>query len=143
MNTYKFYIKTFFTIIFWILVNSNTYSQTSRHVFISVKFKTVNVEKDYDHLSRLKVYMNGINLITSSVKPESKLNKIRLSVNPGKYHIRLVKESFYQQKWQEHTIANNFAIDCSAEQTIELNKNLSLKIIFDLDKGTNIKPEWN
>lgn len=116
-------------------------AQQTKSVKLTVKYKADNIEKGYDHLSRLVLYINGQKLATSLSKPESKSNKLAISLTTGTYVVKAVMESLYHKKWEEHTKANGYNIDCVAERKITLIKNTSLQLIFDFNKGTILKKE--
>lgn len=110
------------------------------NVKITFKYKCTNIVQGYDHLSRLKVYVDDKIAGTSSEKLESQENTVTVEVTKGKHSIRAVLESQYEGTWEEHTIANTYSIDCLYEITKTFNKKNTLIILeFNIDVGTIVK----
>lgn len=104
-----------------------------------VQYKTINIEKGYDHVSRLKVYVDGNLTSTSEPRKESKPGKLIVPMESGSHSVKVVMESNYQNNWEEHTIANGYSIDCKYEGTLDFSKDVVLKLVFDINSGTIVR----
>lgn len=105
-------------------------------LIIDVKFE--NIEVGYDHLCKTKVFVDGELVATSSEKLQSKPNKITVNVPPGEHTVRVVNYALYEGNWEEHTIENNYSIDCLHEFNHHfLKRKYKLKLVFDIDDKTN------
>lgn len=110
------------------------------NVKITFKYKCTNIVEGYDHLSRLKVYVDGKIAGTSTEKLESQQNTITIEVSKGDHSIRAVLESQYEGTWEEHIIANTYSIDCLYEVTKKFTKKNTLIVLeFNIDVGTIVK----
>jgi hypothetical protein len=109
--------------------DSNTKSLTINYTF-------ENIEEGYDHLSKLIVYIDGVNVGESEAQVQSKPGSITVPVSKGEHSIRAVSLAQYEGVWEEHTIDNEYSIDCLLEKTINVEKNISITLVFDIDSGT-------
>ncbi len=110
------------------------------NVKITFRFKFINIEAGYDHISRMKVYVDGNLAGTSPEKKESELNTVVVEVSKGFHTIRAVVESLYEGNWEEHIAANDYSIDCLYERSMKYTKkNTNIIIDFDINVGTVIK----
>ena len=106
---------------------------------ITFKYKFAHIVSGYDHNSRMKVYIDGSLAGTSKEGLESKANKLTVSTTKGFHSIKAVMETEYQGSWEEHTIANEYSIDCLYEKAMDFAKNLNITLTFDIDSGTIVK----
>lgn len=106
---------------------------------LTFKYSVTHIVKGYDHISKLVVYKDGAVIGESSQKKESAPNSVSINLPQGTHNIKAVLTSLYEGKWEEHIIANNYSIDCMYEGTINLGKKKTIKLVFDIDKGTIVK----
>lgn len=133
-------MKKLIAIIALILGLNTGLTFAAGNVKITFKYKCTNIVEGYDHLSRLKVYVDGKIAGTSSEKLESQENTITVELSKGEHSIRAILESQYEGAWEEHTIANTYSIDCLYEITKKFTKKNTLVVLeFNIDVGTIIK----
>ncbi len=113
--------------------------QAQKMVPVTLSWKFENVEEGYDHDNKCVVYVDGEETQTSSVTPQTKLNKMMIKVPAGKHDIQVISLAKYEGKWEEHTIDNDYSIDCVYDATIKAKKAVKIDIIFDLDEGVSGK----
>lgn len=114
---------------------TNAGSAKSR-MTISWEFK--NIEPGYDHQSKLKVWVDNSLVAESKQILQSKPGKLKLKLNGGKHHLKIMSLAFYKDKWEEHTVANGYSKDCSYESDITVTaKKSEIRLTFDLDNGTS------
>lgn len=108
---------------------------------LTFNFSVINIVEGYDHDSKLVVYEEGKVIGESSVQKESKPNSVTVKLSTGSHNIRAVLTSKYEGNWEEHTISNDYSIDCLFEDEvlIEKKKTTTITLEFDIDKGTIIK----
>jgi len=61
-----------------------------------------------------------------------------LLLKKGNYKIKVIDEILFQGTWEEQTIANNYNIDAVYESNIQIKGNITLNLLFDLDKGVSL-----
>lgn len=103
---------------------------------ISWSFK--NVVEGYAHNNKCVVYIDDEKIATSTERSEDKKNKMTINVPMGEHHIRIVNFAQYEGNWEEHTIANNYSIDCIVDEDHIFGKSNSLSLVFDIDSGTAV-----
>lgn len=104
-----------------------------------VNWSFANVEDGYDHNNRVDVYVGEALMGTSSVKPETTPNSVTVKLPKGTTEARVVNMAQYEGKWEEHTIANQYSIDCVWEGPIKPSGRTELNLVFDLDQGTIVQ----
>ena len=111
---------------------------TSNDGTLTFRYTTVGILKGYDHTSKLIVY-EGQNIIGESVaKKESEGNSITISLPNGIHNIRAVLNSKYEDKWEEHLIANEYSLDCLFDQPVEINGKKVITLVFDIKNEKTI-----
>ena len=115
---------------------------------ITFKYKFVNVNEGYDHVSRMKVYIDGALAGTSledgtssdasAVHKETIQNVFAIEVPKGVHKIRAVVEALYAGVWEEHLVANTYALDCLYEKTLEFTKDNTIELEFDIEAGATV-----
>jgi hypothetical protein len=106
---------------------------------LTFKYSVTNIEPGYDHLSKLVVFEDGNKIGESNEQLESKPNSVTVKLSKGSHNIRAVLTSKYEGKWEEHTISNEYSIDCLFEDEVVIKKKKTITLVFDIDKGTIIK----
>lgn len=104
-----------------------------RHYPLIVNWKFINIENGYDHPSRMLVFVDGIELGMSAQSPESKGGTFLVNIPKGTHVIRLVNQAFFEGKWQDHSIVNNYSIDAIYEKSLAVKKGIEVTLIIDLD----------
>ena len=106
-------------------------------VKVTVAWEFKNIVEGYDHNSKTELYIDGKLVATSSEKRESKPNSVSTTTTKGRHDIKVINYAEYEGTWEAHTIANNYSIDCTYEENINLNKkNNNIRLVFDVDSGT-------
>lgn len=134
--------KSFLIILVMIgITTMNVNAMAKGDIKITIKYKCSHIVEGYDHISRLKVYVDGNVAGTSTEKLESQQNSITIQISKGQHSLRAVLESKYEGAWEEHTIANTYSIDCLYEVSKQFKKNTMIILDFDIDVGTVIKKQ--
>jgi len=118
-------------------VNTSFISEPNeKDLKITVKYSFKGIVDGYDHPTKTELYIDDELKGTSTVSKESQPNSVTATATKGKHRIRIVNYAQYEGNWEEHTIANNYSIDCLYEAEVSVKKNLTIKLLFDLDSGT-------
>lgn len=107
---------------------------------LKVAFKFENIVEGYDHTCRTQVFVDGELVGTSPEVLESKGCSFTVEVPKGKHDVKIMNQALYEGSWEDHTIDNNYSIDCSFEDSVKFKKKHVLKLVFDIDAGTTA--EW-
>ena len=107
---------------------------------LTINFKFLNIVEGYDHTSRTQVFVDGELLATSEEFLESKGGKMKVVIPKGKHDVLVMNQALYEGEWENHTIENNYSIDCLYEEAgMKRGKKATLTLIFDIDSGTEVK----
>ncbi|MDX2248692.1 MAG: hypothetical protein SF052_18040 [Bacteroidia bacterium] len=105
----------------------------AQNVSLTVNFKFLNVEEGYDHNTKCIVYIDDEMIGESSEGLQTKGNSFSVSVPTGEHQLKVVNMAEYEGKWEEHTIENNYSVDCIFEESHNFKKNEKLFLVFNLD----------
>ncbi len=126
----------FFTLLLFILVSTFGWSQTTN---LTTTFKFINIEEGYDHLCKTQVWVDGQMVGESAEVYESKGTSFTVQVPQGEHRVRIVNLAKYEGNWEEHTVENNYSIDCMWEGTQSFgSKAAKVFMLFDIDNDTQI-----
>lgn len=103
---------------------------------ISWEFK--GIESGYDHKCRMVVYVNGKQVQVSNSALESEGGKMVVMLPKGNISLKIMNEAFYEGGWEEHTIANNYSVDCFLIGDFTINKQKKVHLLFDIEKMETI-----
>jgi hypothetical protein len=84
------------------------------------------------------VYVDGNLVSETSEQLQSKPNSCSVSIPRGKHVIRIVNMAYYHDKWEEHTIENEYSLNALYEGGIKLKKKLTINLVFDITKEKTI-----
>lgn len=118
-----------------------TTSMVSAKPKLTIAWSFLNIVEGYDHDTKCTVFIDGEEIKTSSVTKESVPNSITIKVKKGKHDVKIMNYASYEGKWEEHTIVNEYSIDCSYEKNMEINKKTTITLVFDIDSGTTATVE--
>jgi len=106
---------------------------------LTVTFKFAGITEGYDHTCKSQVWMNGELLGESSEVKESVGGSFTVDIPYGEHTVRVINLAQYEGEWEEHTIENNYSIDCLWRGSHTYSKKANkLFMLHDLDAGTVI-----
>jgi hypothetical protein len=106
-------------------------------VNVTVAWEFKGIVDGYDHNTKTELYIDGKLVATSTEKKESKPNSVSATTTRGSHDIKVINYAQYEGSWEAHTIANNYSIDCTYQETVNCKKkNNNIRLLFDLDSGT-------
>ncbi len=133
-------IKTILSILLLFIGVQTIKAQKVKHLTITFKYQFVHDDGEGQKINtRLKVYVDGVVKGVSLEKIESEANHVTVEIPAGQHKIRAVIESEYEGNWEEHTIANEYSIDCIYLHEDNYTKHVRVDLIFDIVKGTIVK----
>ncbi len=103
---------------------------------LTVSWVFCNIVEGYDHDTKCIVFIDGKQVGESSTKKESAMNSVTVSVSQGKHDVKVINYALYEGKWEEHSIANEYSIDCSYNNSMSIKSKSMLSLLFDIDSGT-------
>jgi hypothetical protein len=114
--------------------SSTVFSQTSS---LTVTFTFNGITEGYDHICKTQAWLDDTLLGESGEVKESEGGSFTVSVPYGDHALHIINLALYEGEWEEHTIENNYSIDCAwdGSHTFGKKKN-KLFLLFDLDAGT-------
>lgn len=128
-------MKTF-SFLFLLLVSSFAFGQTTT---LTTTFKFIGIVEGYDHDCKTQVWVDGTMLGESAVVKESAGGSVTVDVPYGEHQLRVINFAQYEGTWEEHTIENQYSIDCFWEGTHKFSKKKeNLYLLFDIDDQTQV-----
>ena len=110
---------------------------TGNKCSLTISWEFKNVEEGYDHDNKCKVWIDGEPAGESSVKKETKPNTLKIKTTQGSHQVKIVNYSLYENSWEEHTLENDYGIDCVFEEWVDLRKKTKINLVFDIDEGVS------
>jgi hypothetical protein len=108
------------------------------NVQLTVNWKFMNVVEGYDHDTKIIVSVDGRQAGTSGVYKQTEPASFRVMVPEGSHRVLIQAYAFYEGKWEEHTILNNYSFDALLETTMDLSSNRIVNLVFDIGSETVI-----
>ena len=100
---------------------------------VTVSWEFKGIESGYDHKCRMVVYVNGKQVQVSNTALESEGGNMVVMLPKGNISLKIMNEAFYEGGWEEHTIANNYSVDCFLIGDFTINKQKKVHLIFDIN----------
>lgn len=120
-------------------IAGNNQPSGGKTVKFTLNYSFKGIVEGYDHDNKTELYIDGILVATSSVKKETEKNSITVDITKGSHDIKVINYAYYEGTWEEHTIANNYSIDCLYETKMNITKKKNkLNLLFDIDSGTQV-----
>ncbi len=109
----------------------------SQNTPLTVSFKFNGIVEGYDHICKTQVWVDGVMLGESEEVKESAGGSFSITVPSGERLLRIVNLALYEGMWEEHTVENDYSIDCVWEEMHEFGKKKSkIFLLFDIDSET-------
>ncbi len=132
-------IKKIVFVLCLIIGMSAAHANNAKLISISFKYSFKHANSGTDINTRLKIYVDDVVKGVSLEKMETASNHVTIQIPAGTHKIRAVIESEFEHVWEEHTIVNEYSIDCVYLKEMNFTKNFFVELIFDLEKGTIVK----
>ena len=127
-------MKTIQILLFAFFFTATVFGQMSS---LTVTFKFAGIAEGYDHICKSQVWMNDELLGESNEVKESVGSSFTVDIPSGEHTVRVINLALYEGEWEEHTIENNYSIDCLWEGSHTYSKKASkLFMLHDLDTDT-------
>lgn len=122
--------------LFFAAAINSSFTNPDKSVKVTIKYAFKGIEEGYDHNTRTRLYIDDQLVATSTEKKESQANTVSATTTKGKHKIRVVNQAEYEGTWEDHTIENDYSIDCTYDAEVNLKKPLTIQLVFNLDSGT-------
>ncbi|MFA5973970.1 MAG: hypothetical protein WC780_16595 [Lentimicrobiaceae bacterium] len=109
---------------------SGTYAQKKGTLTVNTKFS--GILNGYDYITKTLVYVDGDLAGETSELVQSKPNSCSVTLPRGMHTIRIVNLAYYEGKWEEHTLKNNYALDALYEGNVKVKKKFMMNLVFDI-----------
>ncbi len=133
----KSVFKLFLSLVMFISIY-NTYAASD--VTLTINYSSVGTNKGYDHISKMIVFVDGINKGQSTEQKQSIPNSVTVKIPSGSHTI---EAKFYAKQgnvWEERTEKNNYSFNCIYTKTIYFDKNTTIALTFDfINNRINVK----
>ena len=113
----------------------------SESYYLTIRYSFTKIESGYDHKNKVIVYVDGDKERESVPKIESEENSVRVKVSEGSHDIKIEDWVFYKDNWELHSKANSYSFDLINTKTVDMDRNKTMIIIYDLDTGPEITVE--
>lgn len=112
-----------------------------RHYPMEISWQFINVEKGYDHPSRMLVFVDDVQYGVSPQTVESTGGTFSVKIPKGQHRVRIVNQSFVKDTWQDHTIVNNYSVEAVYERSVEVKKAFKVTLVIDLNNEQTVN-KW-
>jgi archaellum component FlaG (FlaF/FlaG flagellin family) len=109
-----------------------------KSVPVTVSWEFKGIESGYDHQCRMLVYVNGKQIQVSNTALESEGGKMVVMLPKGNISLKIMNEAYYEGSWEEHTIANNYSVDCFLIGDFTIKEQKKVHLLFDINKMETI-----
>lgn len=103
---------------------------------LSVTFKFVNIVEGYDHICKTQVWVDGNMVGESKEVKESVGTTFNVNVPTGSHDVRIVNLALYEGSWEEHTVENQYSIDCLFQGNVNFKPKNKFFMLCDIDSQT-------
>lgn len=127
--------KTLLTLMMMVGLAAVSFAQSGT---LAVKFAFRGIEEGYDHVCKTQVWVDGEMVGESAEVKESQGASFNVKVPTGNHEVRIINLAYYEGAWEEHTIANNYSIDCLWEGSHNFKEKNKVFLLHDIDSVTYV-----
>lgn len=109
-----------------------------KHYALTIDWKFVNIEAGYDHPSKMRVFVDDVELGVSPESTESKGGVFTVKIPRGEHRVRIVNQSLFEGAWQDHTIVNNYSVEAVYEKALDIKKTIQVTLVIDLNNENTV-----
>jgi len=120
-------------LLFTFLIITSLVQSKGTTIPFTIEWIFMNVEEGYDHENRIEVFIDGKNVGTSKTFHQTELGTYTVDITSGSHKVTIMNHAYYQGRWEEHTLANDYSIDAKAEFTHSFKSAEKLKLVWDID----------
>jgi hypothetical protein len=104
-----------------------------------ITWRFENIVEGYDHIHQMVVEADGVEVATSEEMNESTPGSMSVTLPEGASTLRIVSMAMYEGFWEEHTIDNDYAVDCLWEIDLGARPPKKIDLVCDIDEGARKK----
>ena len=98
-----------------------------------------NVVEGFDHNHQMVVTVDGDQVASSDEGPETVPGTMTVQLPTGAESLRIVSMAQYEGEWEEHTIDNDYSVDCVWELELKNRPPKKIDMVCDIDEGPKHK----
>jgi hypothetical protein len=103
-----------------------------------VSWRFANVVEGFDHNHQMVITADGAELATSEPGPETAPGSMTVRF-PANAEVRVVSVAEYEGVWEEHTMENDYSVDCVWEFTVKARPPKKVDLLCDIDDEASAK----
>ncbi|MES2431758.1 MAG: hypothetical protein V4556_12535 [Bacteroidota bacterium] len=130
-------MKYIIKLLFLLTINITLFAADD--VKFTVNYSCVGTISGYDHITKMIIYSDGKLMGESIPKKQSIANSLTVNVSAGAHKIKAVLYALNDHKWEERTVANDYAFDCFLSRTIAFLGNKTIDLVFDFNQNKLIE----
>lgn len=122
------------------VIMTGTLALAQKTTKMTVEFVFINIEEGYDHVCKTEVSVDGKVVGSSPEVKQSVGAKFSVQVpKDGTHDLLVMNLAKYEGNWEEHTVDNDYSIDCFVQKSGHAfkGKGKKLYIVFDIDTETH------
>jgi len=104
-----------------------------------IRWSFENIVEGYDHLHKMVIAGDGATLATSEPTNESVPGSLELMLPAGAQTLRIVSMAQWEGNWDEHTIANDYSVDCLWELDVSDRPPKKIDLVCDIEEGATVR----
>lgn len=98
-----------------------------------------NIVEGYDHVHQILITVDGMEVAASDPGNESVPGSLSVQLPEGAQTVRVVSLAQYEGLWEEHTIENDYAVDCVWEFDVDRRPPKKVDLVCDIDVGPRMR----
>jgi hypothetical protein len=103
-----------------------------------ISWRFENVVDGYDHNHQMVITADGATVATSEPTPETVPGAMSVPLAGGQT-LRIVSMAAYEGAWEEHTVDNDYSVDCVWEFVLKARPPKKIDLVCDIDEGSKAK----
>ena len=125
--------------LFLIAISIISFASLHDQTELTVTHKFLGIVEGYDHKCKTQVWIDDELVGESPENLESQGATFTVNVPKGHHDVLIINQAFYDGAWEDHTIENDYSIDCLWEGTHNFSKKKEkIFLLFDIDNGTSV-----
>ncbi len=104
-----------------------------------ISWSFANIVEGYDHLHQMVIEADGAEIAKSEPAVESVPGTLSVMLPEGATSLRIVSVAMYEGVWYEHTIDNDFSVDCLWDLALNARPPKKIAVVCDIDNGPSHK----
>jgi hypothetical protein len=104
-----------------------------------ISWRFENVVEGFDHTHQMMIAADGATLASSESGPETVPGSMIVAVPKGTQTLQIVSMALYGDVWEEHTVDNDYSVDCVWELDVSGRHPKKVDLVCDIDDGAKAR----